>query len=170
MNGENRYILQRGLFISLGALLIVIALFRSCVPPTASTSLPQQPPGYKLARCDPKNTRTFDYSNDNPLQISIPLREGGYCDHYILPIVWNFYFIQKTQDRGDYATVWCSGKTLPEPIRSDAYAYLNNSNTASQPGDLFGCHLPGQSTDDFFVQGRGKLLLTRTSTKTVPTR
>jgi hypothetical protein len=115
-----------------------------------------------MQRCDLHQIRVHDYTKTNPEQITINLREGGYCDRYILPLAWNYYFGQKSQNPGDYASLWCNGSPNPGPVRPDSVAYMADANTYAQGGDFHNCHQPGENTDDFYVQGRGTILLSRT--------
>ena len=114
---ESRYQIQRGLFNTLCGLLICIALYRSCVPSSHVPAASALPTNYRLARCALRDTKVYDFHSKNPEQITANLREGGYCDRYILPLAWAFYFIQKSQAPGDYASVWCNGHPSPGPIR-----------------------------------------------------
>ena len=63
------------------------------------------------------NSTLHDYrdpANASKTELTIKAREGGYCDHWILPYQMSYgFFTQKSQKPGDYVSVWCNGQTTP---------------------------------------------------------
>ncbi len=124
-------------------------------------------PNYKLARCDAGHIKSVDLGRRTDVyQVELQLHEGGYCTHVVLPPMCTFgagCFFQKSQNPGDYATVWCNGDRYPKPIRPEEVSYMSDPNPAAfnRGGDFYGCMQAGESTIDFYVQGHGTLWITK---------
>jgi len=145
--------MQRGFFTSLCVVLVIIAAFRACGHTSQSTKAVTPPPtNYEQRFCD--TGELHDYSNKNPEHITVTLGQGCFGDHTKLPLAWDQYFIQKSQQSGDWAAVWCEGHPLPGEPRP----YYEDMGTT-----FANCREQHAKSDEFFLQGKGTITFRRTS-------
>ena len=146
---DAQYSIYRGLFNTLCIGIIIGASYQACAPHRPAQAI--VPTNYQQRFCD--DASLTDYSDRNPDQITVTLREGCFGDHTKLPRAWSTYFIQKSRNQGDWAAVWCAGHSNPGEPRP----YYEDMGTTFQ-----GCHEPNHGTWEFFLQGRGTITFVRT--------
>jgi hypothetical protein len=84
--------------------------------------------------------------------IMIDLVEGCYADWYTVPQYWDAYEVQLSQGTGDYASLWCNDHENP-------YAVVEPYQRGVLRQEMYGCHAPGQLTNEFHFQGHGTITL-----------
>jgi hypothetical protein len=161
MSEDSRYGVYRGLFMIFCVLFIGVGIFRSC----SNVIHPPQPQaivaeGFDQRFCEePEFDKTYDYNKGKmPEKITITLHTGCYANHYIMPARWESFWIQKSRNVGDWASVWCEGRPTPGPVRP---------YTTDMGGSMVNCGPPGQGAT-FAIQGRGTITFRGTQIKPGP--
>src|SRR5712692_330746 len=154
MSDESRYGIQRGLFNSFCVFIIIAALYQSCTPFRTRTTTTRLPVTYQRRFCDENPLN--DYSNRNPDHITVTLSDQCFANHIKLPLAWDSFFAQKSQNPDDWASVWCTGHTLP----SEPRMYYQDMANIFQ-----GCRESTEQSDDFYLEGKGTITFRRTSTR-----
>jgi hypothetical protein len=70
------------------------------------------------------------------------LAEGCFAGPYQIPARWRTIRWDKSQTNGDWATLWCEGRTEPSAIHPYYESFTQ--------GDLTGCK-------KFYLQGKGSI-------------
>ena len=152
----------------IAVIVVAVTVIHSLPKPKSQLRVARAYPNFKLGRCDTEHTKIDDLSQKNLRSATVTLHEGGYCTRVILPPECTFgnnnsaCFFEKSQNPGDYATVWCNGDPHPKPIRPEEVNYMSDPNQAvyNRGGDFYGCMGAGESTIDFLIQGQGTLTIT----------
>lgn len=104
--------------------------------------------------CD--TTRIISYANRDLTSthdtIDLDLQEGCYGDWVVLPQNWDQGEVQLSQNPGDYVSIWCNGNPSPYPI-------VEPYTRGVLDVEMSRCHVRGQLTSEFHVQGHGTLTL-----------
>lgn len=90
-----------------------------------------------------------DFSTMKTDDVKITLHDGCYRGPIALPQKWDGYHIFRSHDVGDWAQVWCDGRTKPQP---------KHSGPGDVGDDFQACLAPSDATTTFFARGRGTLL------------
>jgi hypothetical protein len=162
MSNEPRYAIVRNTIISVCMLLMGVAVFRSCektIGPmlnrqTANNGQapPPAPAGYVQRFCTDIETR--DYSDKNPDSIGVQPKDGCFGIRVKIPAAWANYFVQKSQDKTDWISIWCNGHPLP----SQPFPYYQNIPSMTS------CRDANEKGADFYIEGRGTISFRRTQT------
>jgi hypothetical protein len=159
MTGEGRYGLLRGLFIVFCVFLIAAAGLRSCVNTISHFTPHSSSPAFSSTKyqrrfCD--EDKVLDFSKKKMSRIAIPLTEGCYGPRVILPESWQTFEPQKSQNPGDYISVWCNGHPNPGPLIPYYTAGTGMEN---------GCFASTDRSANFYIQGHGTLTLIATQAR-----
>jgi hypothetical protein len=141
------------------ALIILAGSIRSLTsldPEIASAFNPAPPPvthpNFKpLVRCWP--FQSWDYSNDRRKRITIAMGEGCYGDHITLPTSWSTFTVSKTQNPGDYASIWCDGQQPGPIVENDT-----DGMRGTMPQNCIDPKDPTEHSANFRLQGHGTMV------------
>jgi hypothetical protein len=119
----------------------IILFYTNDVPATSSDTPKSSPTpaSYQERFCD-DNTETKIESDS----LVITLKEGCFAGAFV--ITGQFYNVDKTQNEGDWAAMWCNGREHPSKVHP---AYEDFGDT-----DFRNC-------SKFYLQGKGTVHITR---------
>jgi hypothetical protein len=104
------------------------------------------PPDYTGRHCMLSDSSAGDFSALNPPNFIVELVAGCFTGKFTLSKHWNKYIVDKSQNTGDWAVMWCDGREHPEKIHPSWEDFSDE--------EFKDCNA-------FYLQGKGSVLVTR---------